>query len=164
MPEESGISVRLATNEDAGQIRELVFGILAEYNLKPDPEGIDADLYDIESSYFGNGGVFEVLVDGAGSIIGSVGLFRIDEKTVELRKMYLDKAFRGAGLGKITLKRMIATATGLGYKKMVLETASPLVEAIGLYKSFGFRPAEAAHAPRCDRAFFYDLTLDAIQQ
>lgn len=157
MSANAGISVRLATNDDAAPIRELVFGILAEYNLEPDPDGIDADLFDIESSYFSDGGVFEVLVDDNERVVGSVGLFRIDQDTVELRKMYLGKNHRGKGLGKSTLRRMIATSIALGYKKMVLETASPLVEAIGLYRSFGFRAIEAAHAPRCDQAFFLDL-------
>lgn len=39
------------------------------------------------------------------------------------------------------------------YEVIVLETASPLKEAIGLYKQYGFEEFEADHlAARCDQA------------
>ncbi|MDH3494055.1 MAG: GNAT family N-acetyltransferase [Acidobacteriota bacterium] len=151
------ISTRLATNADGERVRELVFGILDEYGLQPDIDGIDRDLFDIEKHYIGRGGVFEVLEDENGVIVGSVGLSPVDEDSIELRKMYFDPSIRGHGLGKKTLSRMIATAEALGFKKIVLETASPLIEAIGLYKSFGFQSVSAAHTPRCDQAFALNL-------
>ncbi|NNE68526.1 MAG: GNAT family N-acetyltransferase [Pyrinomonadaceae bacterium] len=156
MSTSSGISIRIATNADGAAVRALVFGILEEYGLKPAPDEIDKDLFDIEGSYIARGGVFEVL-ELDGKIVGSVGLYPLSEDTIELRKMYFDPSIRGLGLGKKTLSRMIATAQALGFAKIELETASPLVEAIGLYKSFGFRAVEAAHTPRCDQAFYLDI-------
>ena len=157
MSTNSGIVSRIANNNDGEAVRELVFGVLHEYGLKPDTEGIDRDLFDIEKNYLRRGGVFEVLEDPNGKIVGSVGLYPIDDESIELRKMYFVREIRGRGLGKKTLNRMIATAEALGFNKIVLETASPLVEAIGLYKSFGFTAVSAAHTPRCDQAFFLDL-------
>jgi len=157
MSTNSEIVARIANNQDGEAVRDLVFSVLHEYGLKPDTEGIDRDLFDIEKNYFQRGGVFEVLEDANGKIVGSVGLYPLDEKSIELRKMYFDPEIRGRGLGKKTLNRMIATAEALGFARIELETASPLVEAIGLYKSFGFKPVQGAHAPRCDQAFFLDL-------
>lgn len=48
--------LRPATNSDGAGIRELVFAVLREFGLEPDPEGTDADLTDVESSYLGLGG------------------------------------------------------------------------------------------------------------
>ena len=48
--------------------------MLEEYGLKPDPASTDADLEDIESSYFKQGGAFLVLEEEDGSIIGAYGL------------------------------------------------------------------------------------------
>jgi hypothetical protein len=45
-------------------VAELVFGVLAEYGLEPDPETTDADLQDIEANYLQRGGLFEVIEDG----------------------------------------------------------------------------------------------------
>jgi putative acetyltransferase len=136
----------------------LVFEVLAEYGLQPDPGDTDADLIDIEQSYFARGGAFYVLEDPPGSIIGAYGLYRIDERTCELRKMYLRREFRGRGLGRHLLEDALANARKLGFKKVVLETASVLKEAIALYQSYGFTPHHPDHlSPRCDQAYSLEL-------
>ncbi len=155
----SNITFRAANNNDCEQIKLLVYNVLNEYKLVPEPSGTDSDLNDVEQNYFKCGGIFEVLIDENGEIYGTVGLFPIDEKTIELRKMYFKKELRGLGFGKITLKRMILTAKSLGYSQVYLETASVLTEAIGLYEKFGFNPtSEGMHTERCDRAYVLDIS------
>ena len=52
------------------------------------------------------------------------------------------------------LHRMLARAAEMGFEEVRLETASPLVEAIALYRRFGFRQvAGAPEVPRCDQSF-----------
>ncbi|MCB1025092.1 MAG: GNAT family N-acetyltransferase, partial [Acidobacteria bacterium] len=128
-----------------------------EYGLKPDREGIDQDLDDIEANYISRGGLFEVMEDVHGNLLGTAGLYPFDENRIELRKMYIRPEARGKGLGKTTLKRMIDSARRLGYEQMILETADVLIEAIGLYEKFGFRQMSETHADRCDRAYYLDL-------
>lgn len=151
------INIRPATNDDCINVQNLVFSVLREYDLKPDPEHTDKDISDIETNYLNRGGLFEVLEDKNGRLLGTVGLFPLDDKRIELRKMYFAKELRGRGLGKETLKRMIATAAEKGYEKIVLETASVLKEAIGLYKKFGFIETHDKNAPRCDQSFYLNL-------
>jgi GNAT superfamily N-acetyltransferase len=149
------VKIREASNTDAERIRALVYGTLAEYGLKADPESTDADLFDIEASYFRRGGVFEVLEDEAGNILGTVGLYPLGEETCELRKMYFAPALRGRGLGRQVLERTVKRARELGFKRMTLETASVLEKAVRLYTRFGFQPFEAEHkSARCDRTYF----------
>jgi N-acetylglutamate synthase-like GNAT family acetyltransferase len=153
------ISFRNATNQDCDAVKALVFNVLAEYGLVPEPSGTDSDLNNLETNYFSKGGIFEVLVDETGEILGTVGLFPIDEKTIELRKMYFKPELRGKGLGKLTLKRMISKAKELGFSEIYLETASVLKEAVSLYESFGFKPTcEGMHTERCDRAYVLGLS------
>src|SRR5882724_4617964 len=153
----SHLTIRSATNNDRERVAELVFGVLAEYGLKPDPETTDADLQDIEANYLQRGGLFEVIEDG-GNMLGSVGLYPINKTTCELRKMYFIPSARGLGLGKYVLERAIAGARALGFKQMVLETSSKLVAANQLYNKFGFRPMASAHlASRADQAYKLDL-------
>jgi putative acetyltransferase len=152
------ITFRTATNADGERIREIVYGVLSEYGLTPEPDGTDADLNDVEKNYGDRGGVFEVLLDGEGKILGTVGLFPIDDKTVELRKMYFAPELRGRGWGRKTMARMIGAARRLGFTRIHLETNSALKEAIGLYKSCGFiETFEGMHTCRCDQAFYLDL-------
>ena len=157
MNEKSEIFARAATNDDCRNVQNLVFDVLREYGLPPDSAGTDRDIADIETNYINRGGVFEVLEDADGNLLGTVGLYPINAETVELRKMYFAKSLRGRGYGKRTLRRMIETARELGYKKIYLETASVLKEAVGLYLSFNFKPTCEKHTPRCDQAFTLDI-------
>jgi putative acetyltransferase len=150
--------IRSATNGDSDAVKELVFAVLREYQLQPDPDGIDADLNDIETSYLRSGRRFAVLVDSHGVIVGSVGLYPIDSATCELRKMYLSYQVRGQGQGKRLLEYALTQAKEIGFRRVVLETASVLKEAIALYQRYGFRPYEAPHlSQRCDGAYALDL-------
>jgi len=150
--------LRPATNADSAEIQRLVFGVLSEYGLKPDPDGTDADLGDIEANYQASGGCFDVLVDEAGQIVGSVGLFPVSPGVCELRKMYLARTARGQGQGRRLLEHALAQARKLGFVRVELETATVLKEAIALYERTGFRRCAPAHlAPRCDSAYYLDL-------
>jgi putative acetyltransferase len=153
----SHLTIRSASNRDRERVAELVFGVLAEYGLEPDPETTDADLQDIEANYLQRGGMFEVIED-EGNLLGSFGLYPVNETTCELRKMYFIPSARGLGLGKYVLERVIARARALGFKQIVLETSSKLIAANRLYTKFGFKPIESDHlASRADQAYKLDL-------
>lgn len=153
------VHIRAATNADRERIAALVFGVLAEYGLRPDPETTDADLKDVEGGYSARGGLFEVVEDEGGNLLGTCGLYPLDAETCELRKMYLARQSRGLGLGKRLLERAVGHARGAGFKTIVLETASVLEEAIRLYTRFGFAPVESEHlAARCDQAYALRLS------
>lgn len=158
MANESMPKLRRASNKDCEEVTRLVYGVLKEYGLEPDPGATDADLKDIEQSYFARGGMFFVLEDRDGSIIGAYGLYPLENRTCELRKMYLDKSHRGKGLGRFLLDSALAEARKLGFKRMTLETASVLKEAIALYKRYGFVVCEPEHmSARCDQTYFLEL-------
>lgn len=159
MPPSTWPKLRSATNADREQVKDLVYTVLAEYGLKHDPDTTDADLKDIEQSYLARGGAFRVLEPEGGAIIGAYGLYPMGERSCELRKMYLRKDYRGQGLGRRLLDDALAEARKLGFKSVVLETASVLKEAIALYESYGFVPYQADHlSARCDQA--YRLALE----
>lgn len=152
----AGEVIRRAVKEDEEAIRLLVFSVLAEYGFEPSPKMIDADLYDLAAFYAG--GAFDVLIDEGGCIIGCVGLKREEASVCELRKMYLDPRRRGKGLGKKLLKHAVASAKEMGFRRIELETASVLEEAIELYRKFGFSPVEhEVVTARCDLMMALDL-------
>ena len=152
-------TLRPATNKDTAAVQALVFGVLEEYGLRADSENTDADLSDVEASYWRAGGCFDVLTDPEGGVLGTVALFRVNPTTCELRKMYLVRAERGKGLGRLLLEHAIQRAAELGFNRIVLETASVLGEAISLYEKRGFRRYHPRHmAARCDAAYYLDLS------
>jgi putative acetyltransferase len=151
--------IRPATNNDISSIKQVIFTCLKEYALPPGINGKDSDLDNIEKNYFCNNGFFGVVVNtNTTRIVGTFGLFSVNEKTCELRKMYLSKEVRGKGLGKSILNSLINKAREKHYKKIILETISPLTIAISLYKQFGFKeitPREINE--RVDQAFELDI-------
>ncbi len=152
------IKLRNASNKDEQKIKELVFSVLSEYGLKPDVDSTDSDLNDIEKNYINGNGIFEIAEDDEGNVYATMGLFKIDADACEIRKMYINKNYRGKGIGKLLLIRCIEKAKRLGYKKIILETASVLKEAIGLYTKHGFKRYYPEHlSRRCDQAFYLNL-------
>ena len=102
--------------------------------------------------------MFDVVVDPAGRIAGCCGSYATSGESVELRKMYVHRGLRGQGIGKRLLDRAVAFARGRGSKRIELETASVLKEAIAMYERAGIvRQDQPPHVARCDRA--YAMTL-----
>jgi len=157
---EPGFIIREATNEDSAAITNLVFNVLREYDLLPNLEKTDADLFRVFDSYQKKGGIFYI-IERQGIILGCAGILYLSSSKCELRKMYLHPSIRGKGIGKFLLEQMIFKAKELGFSKMTLETASVLKEAISLYIRYGFVKINREHMScRCDQA--YELKLNTI--
>ena len=152
-------TLRTAIRADSSAVRAMIFEILHEYKLPPEPANTDSDLDDLELFY--QKGWFNVL-EWEGQIVGSVGLLPEDlEKlgVLELRKMYLCQAYRGRGWGRLLLENAIHQARVLGATKITLGTAKVLVEAVALYQQFRFQRVNTPHpAQRCDQSWELDLT------
>lgn len=160
-----GFRLREAHLDDAIAARNLVFDVLQEFGLRPDPEGADRDLIEFEAHYGSGGGWFCVLTDSEGAVVGTVALREVTSGVVELRKMYLRSKHRGLGLGRALLETALDEAKRRGYRKVRLETATVLREAVRMYEGRGFRDAtEVARACRCDRVMELEIGLGATAQ
>ncbi|HUP01462.1 MAG TPA: GNAT family N-acetyltransferase [Gemmatimonadota bacterium] len=159
-PLAAAIVIRPAGSGDERPVRELVFSILAEFDLAPDDAGTDIDLADLDVHYRRGGGEFWVLEDGRGRIVGTCGVWPNpgDPMRCELRKMYLVPEMRGRGMGRRLLDLALDHARNAGWTRIELETARAMTAAIALYRSAGFRELEEPPlASRCDRKFGMDL-------
>jgi putative acetyltransferase len=146
---------RAGKNDDSSQIISLIYGVLNEYGLVPEPNGADQDLAAVEKSY--EKGYFGV-IEKDNTIVATYGLYHLDSDTAEIRKMYATPSTRGKGLGKWMVSHLIEIAKHNGYLIVELETASPLKEAIGLYKNMGFIEKYSENkTPRCDKSFYLKI-------
>ncbi len=69
---------------------------------------------------------------GCGAYIGC------GRRVVELKHMFVDASSRGLGAGRALLAYIEKIAVEDGVKKIILETSQKQVDAIGLYKAFGY--------------------------
>lgn len=77
-------------------------------------------------------------INHGNSIIGMGGYKKKDETVVELKRVYLQKQYRGKGYGRMLVAQLIYDAKESGFTKMFLESAGFMEEAYFLYRSFGF--------------------------
>ncbi len=94
-------------------------------------------------------GVFLVAVL-AGQAVGCVGLRRVDEADVELKRMYVRPGHRRRGLARLIIAAVEDRARQLGYARVLLETGVQQPEAIALYESHGYRRITGFGHYRCE--------------
>lgn len=153
-----GFSIRPADSSDQAAIRGVLTAVRREYGVCHEGRDVDGDLADIAGNYFAAGGIFEVVVDVRGAIVGCAGLRPLSARRAEMCKMYLLPAARGRGLGRRLLEDMLGVARHSGFAEVWLETNSILTKAISLYTRYGFEPVAAEHLPcKCDQAYLLRL-------
>jgi putative acetyltransferase len=168
-PVSATVEFRRATNADCEIAQRIVGGALGEYGLDLLLETSDKDLLDLEAHYDACGGEFEIIslrdIANGDRDVGVLGWKPGAPGTLELKKVYLDRAARGRNLGRVAVERVIARARADGYSAIVLETAYAMTAAIALYERLGFRRVSgddagsfATLSDDCEQAFRLDLT------
>lgn len=75
-------------------------------------------------------------------VVGCGALQRVDERTAEIKRMWVAPGWRGAGLGRRLLSALEHEAADAGYVRVMLDTNAVLAEAIALYEQSGYQAAE----------------------
>jgi GNAT superfamily N-acetyltransferase len=71
--------------------------------------------------------------------VGCGGFKRLDERTAEIKRMYVSPRVRGHGLARRILVRLESGAKTAGYAVIRLDTGDKQPEALHLYRSAGYR-------------------------
>ncbi|HEX2946660.1 MAG TPA: GNAT family N-acetyltransferase [Clostridia bacterium] len=92
--------------------------------------------YDVHNSTDNIKNVILLYIDGRPAACGAFK--RCDAETIELKRIFVAKEFRGRGLSKIIVSKLEEAALAEGFRYAVLETGRRQYEAIGLYEKCGF--------------------------
>jgi GNAT superfamily N-acetyltransferase len=121
---------------DSPAVRALVAEVQEEYVARYG--GRDATPVD-PREFDPPGGVF-LLLEVDGHAVGCGGLRRHDERTAEIKRMYVRATARRRGHARRLLAALEDRARGAGYQRVILETGLRQPEAIELYVAAGYRP------------------------
>jgi len=142
MINESGNSlfIREIRPEEEEIARDVFYAALdaVDIKLKEKHRRPDGDLMDIRKWYTdAPGNIFLVGLVGD-KIVATGALTRIDDHRVKLRRMSVAPAYQGFGYGIQMLHELEFIAQRLAYREIILDTASILVSAIGMYTRAGY--------------------------
>jgi putative acetyltransferase len=70
--------------------------------------------------------------------IGCVAIRELDTETAELKRMFVQPAFRKHKIGRTLLAMIIDIANELNYKKIRLDTLPAMTKAQNMYRAVGF--------------------------
>ena len=100
----------------------------------------------------------------ADKVLGTAGLLRMDDTTLEMVRVAVDSSAQGLGLGKKLILHAIEWAKQNGADQVILESSSKPINAraVALYEKLGFQHyvPKAEHRSALQRAdVFMQLTL-----
>lgn len=104
-----------------------------------DETGEFDDLNHLESYYFNHYGTFLVIVDDE-KVVGTGSIKCLSEDICELKRMWILRAYRAQGWGKVIAEELLRFAKETGYARVRLEAYDPPKQerAIAFYKALGF--------------------------
>jgi RimJ/RimL family protein N-acetyltransferase len=126
-----------ATLADVPAVLLLIGRVFAEYGLLLLPSFEVPDLLQFDAHYTPPRGAFWVIRDDA-RVIGCVGVERVDERTAELHRLYLDASVRGRGLGRVLVETVLAWTREHGLTRLVLWSDTRFERSHALYRRLGF--------------------------
>jgi GNAT superfamily N-acetyltransferase len=102
---------------------------------------------------------FEESAEGFDEAVGCAALRKWESDACEMKRLYVQPAFRGKGAGRELVRSLIAEARSMGCKKMLLDTLPSLKESHELYRTLGFREISAYMKNPIPGALFFELLL-----
>lgn len=146
MSRDHGLSLRAATEQDVGTVRELIEG-LAEYEqLRHECIATDELLH---AALFGERKHAEVVLAQWNGEIAGFALFFHNFSTflarpgIYLEDLFVRPAFRGHGIGKALLTHLATLAVERGCGRLEWSVLDWNVDAIGFYEKLGARAQDA---------------------
>ena len=131
--------VKEYSNEYQAQVVDLILHIQQqEYNIQITKED-QPDLFTIEEFYqTGNGNFWVAICDD--KVVGTISLLDIGNRQIALRKMFVDKEYRGAKFktANLLLNNAINWAREKTIKEVYLGTTPQFLTAHRFYEKSGF--------------------------
>lgn len=161
-----GLTLRNVRDDDAAALIALVGAAYAEHpGCVLDLPGVDADLRAPASTAAARGGPWWVL-EHEGTVIGTVGAGPPDATgTIELKRLYLDVAWRGQGLAAALVAHVEAHARGCAARHVELWSDTRFTAAHRRYAALGYTTTgetRELHDPSDTTELRFVKTLDGV--
>ncbi|MEO5735509.1 MAG: GNAT family N-acetyltransferase [Rubrivivax sp.] len=129
-------------------------------------QDFDAEVAHLPGDYTAPGGaLLMALVDG--QVAGCVAMRALAEcdypNACEMKRLFVRRAFRRFGIGRLLARHLMERATQAGYSAMLLDTLDEMETARGLYATLGFEEIPPYYYNPIPGAHYLKAHLDAPQ-
>lgn len=147
-----------ATAPDLEAVRSLFQEYADSLGVDLGYQGFDRELRDLPGDYAPPTGTL-LLARSDDDIVGCVGVRALDERTAEMKRLYVRPSGRRLGLGRTLAEAAIDFAKRAGFQRMRLDTLPQMQQAQELYRRLGFVPIEPYRFSAVPGTVFLELTL-----
>jgi ribosomal protein S18 acetylase RimI-like enzyme len=130
----------VSSPDDLDAVRVLFRAYAASLPVDLGYQDFATELATLPGKYGPPGGALLIARNPAGQPLGCVGLRPLADGACEMKRLYVDPAARGLGLGRALMDAVVAEATRRRYPEIRLDTLPTMTAAIAMYRAAGFAP------------------------
>ena len=140
--------------------RNLFLEYAKELNIDLCFQNFAAELEELPGKYAPPDGALLLAINDQHAV-GCVALRRWSATDAEMKRLYIQPAYRHLGTGRALAQCIVERARELGYRRMVLDTLDSMQGAQALYRSLGFVSIEPYYDNPLPAALYFarDLIL-----
>ena len=147
--------------EDVTAVASLFRAYAASLEVDLGYQDFDAELAALPGKYAPPAGALLLARSRGGEALGCVALRQMNEPgCCEMKRLYVQAAGRGMGVGRALVEAIVTHASMLGYREIRLDSLPSMTDAIGLYRKFGFEPMAPYYETPVAGTVFLRLRID----
>ena len=147
-----------ASPDQIDEIRSLFLEYERFLRVKLCFQSFEAELAGLPGRYAPPGGALLLAMDGLRPA-GCAALRKLDDGIGEMKRLFVRPEYRGRGLGRALILRVLDEAIAAGYARIRLDTLARLEAAGRLYQSLGFKRITPYYANPLEDVVYWELAL-----
>ncbi len=167
-PGQVALDIRVAHSaSDLGAIRQLFIDYQSELGIDLDFQGFHEELQTLPGVYAEPEGILLLATvdDAPAGCCAFRALPNTDHlNACEMKRLFVRRAYRGFGLGRMLVDQTMARAQIAGYTTMLLDTLSDMEAARALYEEAGFIEVAPYYHNPLPGAHYLKADLDALRR
>lgn len=132
------MTIRPSLSSDVPQVTQLVTSILKKEFSEDQAAYPTDDLERLSEMYAAPDNIFLVAEEDH-RIVGTCGVKTDSRKTAILRRLFVDPAHRGKGVGADLLKKALVFCRERGFREVIIRTSNRMEAAVRLCRAQGFQ-------------------------
>ena len=130
--------VHATTSGHIVAVRELWNSYWNELGFTPCFQNFDREMAELPGKYAPPTGCLLVAVVDE-RVAGAVAFRGLDGETCEAKRLFVAAQYRGGGIARALMERIVDQARAAGYLRMVGDTMPVMTQALAMYERMGFR-------------------------